>query len=407
MPTNRPVKAIVIGAGIGGLACAVTLRRVGIDVEVYERATELRAAGSGLSVMSNAISALATLGIDLSLEERGRVVESFTVVDHSGRLIRDLPFKEVCEKVGAPSVCLSRSDLQKALLEAAGDCPVHLGATATGFETDDSGVVVRFADGSSARGDLLIGADGFNSAVRGGLVGPETSQDSGYVCWLGIVPFSHPVLAPGAVRHYWGSGQRFGLIDIGHGRYYWWGTRNMPEARSRAWDGTKEDVVGAFEGWADEVRSVIGATPPEDILATPSHDRPFLERWGAGPVTLLGDAAHPMLTTLGQGSAMAIEDAVVLAHTLAGPEAREDLPLALRTYEDRRRDRTRAMVAASRAMSDLEQADTPEHRRIRDDHFRLTPHEELARRNEEALTFPAVAVSAPLVRPNPAGHVLP
>lgn len=395
---NRPVQAIVIGAGIGGLACAIALRRVGIDVTVYERATELRAAGSGLSVMSNALTALSTLGIDLGLEKRGQAVESFTVMDHRGRDIRDLPFKEVCETVGAPSVCLSRSDLQEALLDAAADCPLHLGAVATGFETDDTGVTVRFEDGSSAHGDILVGADGFHSAVRGRLVGPETSQDSGYVCWLGIVPFDHPVLAPGSVRHYWGSGQRFGLIDIGHGRYYWWGTKNMPADRSHAWDGTKDEITRAYAGWADEVTAVIEATPPGDILAVPSRDRTFLERWGDGPVTLLGDAAHPMLTTLGQGSGMAIEDAVVLAHTLAEPGACDDLPLALRTYEDRRRDRTRAMVAASRSMSDLEQADTPEHRQVRDDFFRLTPRQELVRQQEEALTFPGIPDPEPRVR---------
>ncbi|WP_307822020.1 FAD-dependent monooxygenase [Streptomyces coffeae] len=394
------MKAIVIGAGIGGLTCAIALRRVGIEVAVYERATELRAAGSGLSVMSNAVTALATLGIDLGLDKRGQVVESFTILDHRGRNIRDLPFKEVCEQVGAPSVCLSRSDLQEALLDAAGDCSLHLGAAATGFETDDTGVIVRFEDGSSAHGDILIGADGFHSAVRGRLVGPEASEDSGYVCWLGIVPFRHPGLAPGSVRHYWGSGQRFGLIDIGHGRFYWWGTKNMPAARSHAWDGTKDEIAQVYADWADEVRAVIDATPPEDILAVPSRDRTFLERWGDGPVTLLGDAAHPMLTTLGQGSAMAIEDAVVLAHTLAEPGARDDLPLALRTYEDRRRDRTRAMVAASRSMSDLEQADTPAQRQVRDDYFRLTPRQELARRNAEALTFPGIPDPEPRVRRN-------
>ncbi|MFI1629055.1 FAD-dependent monooxygenase [Streptomyces noursei] len=398
MPSQQPLKALVIGAGIGGLTCATALRRVGIDVAVYERATELRAAGSGLSVMSNALTALGTLGIDLGLDKRGQVAESFLVLDERGRTIRDLPFKEVCDQVGAPSVCLSRSDLQEALLDATADCPLHLGAVATGFQTDDTGVTVHFADGRTAHGDLLIGADGFHSAIRAQLVGPETSQDSGYVCWLGVVPFDHPRLTPGCVRHYWGSGQRFGLIDIGHGRVYWWGTKNMPAERSHAWDGTKDDITQAYAGWADEVRAVIGATPAADILAVPSRDRAFLERWGEGPVTLLGDAAHPMLTTLGQGSAMAIEDAVVLAHTLAEPGARDDLPLALRTYEERRRDRTRTMVAASRSMSDLEQADTPATRQARDDYFRLTPHQELARQNAQALTFPGIPAPQPHVR---------
>jgi 2-polyprenyl-6-methoxyphenol hydroxylase-like FAD-dependent oxidoreductase len=394
MTTGRRARALVIGAGIGGLTCAVTLRRVGIDVEVYERATELHATGSGLSVMSNAVTALATLGIDLDLDKRGQAVESFEIMDWRGRRIRDLPFKEACARAGAPSFCLSRADLQEALLTEAGDCPVHLGAAAVGFETADGGVTVHFTDGRSASGDILIGADGLNSAVRRHLVGPEASRDSGYLVQLGMVPFQHPRLTTGDVRHYWDSGQRFGLIDIGHGRRYWWATTSTP-ADTPAPDHLKDTLTHAYAGWADEVRAVIRATPQEDILTVPSRDRAFLEQWGDGPVTLLGDAAHPMLTALAQGAAMAIEDAVVLAHTLAGPAAGDGLVLALRAYEDRRRDRARAMVAESRALSDLEQAARPGQRLYRDSYFRLAPRHILAQRIAQALTFPDVRAAEP------------
>ncbi|MYV97283.1 FAD-dependent monooxygenase [Streptomyces sp. SID3343] len=387
MSSGRPAKALVIGAGIGGLTCAVALRRVGIDVEVYERATELREAGSGLSVMSNAVTALAGLDIDLGLDKRGQAVESFTVMDRRGRRIRDLPFKDACDQAGAPSFCLSRADLQEALLAEVGDCPIRLGATAVGFEAAGAGVTVRFTDGGSASGDILIGADGFNSAVRRHLVGPEAARDSGYLIRLGIVPFRHPLLTVGAVRHYWGSGQRFGLIDIGHGRCYWWAAMSTP-VDSLAPNRVKDSLRRAYEGWADEVRAVIEATPQEDVLTVPSRDRAFLEQWGDGPVTLLGDAAHPMLTTLAQGAAIAIEDAVVLARTLAEHAMGDDVVPALRAYEGRRRDRTRAMVAESRRMSDLEQAARPRRRLVRDGYFRLAPRHVLARRIAKALTFP-------------------
>ncbi|MFJ1709558.1 FAD-dependent monooxygenase [Kitasatospora sp. NPDC088346] len=388
------MKALVIGAGIGGLTCAVALRRVGIDVEVYERATELRAAGSGMSVMSNAVTALATLGIDLGLDKRGQTVESFTIMDRRGRRIRDLPFKEACDTVGAPSVCLSRTDLQEALLAEAGDCPVNLGATAVGFEAGGGGVTVRLADGRSASGNILVGADGFDSAVRRHLVGPEAPRDSGYFYRLGVVPFRHPRVSTGSVRHYWGSGQRFGLIDIGHGRCYWWAAvRTFGESPAR--DRVKEILGRSFADWADEVRTVIDATPSEDILTVPSRDRDFLERWGDGPVTLLGDAAHPMLATLGQGAAMAIEDAVVLARALADPATGDDPMSALRAYEGQRRDRTREMVAASRAASDLAQADRPRRRLARDGYFRLVPRRVLVQQTVQALTFPGGPAAGP------------
>ncbi|MBQ0971857.1 FAD-dependent monooxygenase [Streptomyces sp. RK31] len=387
MTSGRSAKVLVVGAGIGGLTCAVALRRVGLDVEVYERATELRATGSALSVMSNAVTALATLGIDLGLEKRGQAVESFTVMDRRGRRIRDLPFKEACDQAGAPTFCLSRADLQEALLAEATDCPVRLGATAVGFEAPGTGVTVHFADGRAVSGDILIGADGFNSAVRRHLVGPETARDSGYFFRLGVVPFQHPRVARGSVRHYWGRGQRFGLVDIGRGRCYWWAALRTPvdaPTPGRA----KDTLRQAYAGWADEVRAVIEATPQEGILTVPSQDRAFLERWGDGPVSLLGDAAHPMLTTLAQGAAMAMEDAVVLAHTLAEPAWGDDLVPALRAYEGRRRDRTRAMVAESRAMSDLEQGARIRQRLARDRYFRLAPRRLLARRTAQALTFP-------------------
>ncbi|MFC9286325.1 FAD-dependent monooxygenase [Streptomyces sp. NPDC057052] len=394
MPSGRPAKVLVIGAGIGGLTCAVALRRVGVDVEVYERATELREAGSGLSVMSNAVTALAGLGIDLGLDKRGRSVESFRIMDRRGRLIRDLPFGEACERAGARSFCLSRADLQESLLTEAGDCPVHLGATATGFDTAGPGVTVRFGDGRSASGDVLVGADGFHSAVRRHLVGPEQPRDCDHLFRLGIVPFRHPRLTEGAVRHYWGRGQRFGLIDIGHGRCYWWAAMSTTPG-TPAPDRVKDAVRRAYEGWADEVRAVIEATPEADILTVPSRDRAFLERWGDGPLTLLGDAAHPMLTTLAQGAGTAMEDAVVLARTLADPTTGDDPVRALRAYEELRRDRARAMVAGSRSMNRLTQGARPHRRLLRDAYFRLVPRHVLVRQTAQALTYPGGRLAGP------------
>ncbi|WP_251020738.1 FAD-dependent monooxygenase [Streptomyces sp. ISL-98] len=384
-------KAIVIGAGIGGLTAAVALRKAGLDVEVYERATELRAAGSGLSVMSNAVKALQSLYLGIDLEKRGSVLESYHVRTTTGRLIREFPFPEITAKLGVPSVLITRSDLQQALLDAASGIPITLGAQAKSYESEDTsdGVRVRFADGREAQGDVLIGADGFNSVVRRQLVGPEESMDSGYICWLAVLPFSHPQFAPGSVTHYWGSGQRFGMVDMGDDRLYWWGTKNMPTEESHNWKGGKADVQRAYAGWADVVQEAIRATPEKDILAVPSRDRVFLEHWGSGPVTLLGDAAHPMLTSLGQGSCMAIEDAVVLGRHLAGAG---NVVAGLRRYEDERRERTRALVAGSRAISSVEQSEDPIRRPLRDAYFRFLPRHRLVRMLEDALTFPHATV---------------
>ncbi|WP_432246979.1 FAD-dependent monooxygenase [Streptomyces sanyensis] len=382
--------AIVVGAGIGGLTAAIALRRVGFDVEVFERAPEMRAAGFGLSVMSNATAALATLDIDLGLEKRGRVMETYRVKDRKGRLIREFPFPEITRRIGVPCVCISRSDLFAALLDQTADIPIRLGAAADRFAVEGDRARVQFTDGREAEADLLVGADGFNSAVRRQLTGPdEPVHDSGYIAWLGITEYSHPRFTPGSVVHLWGDGMRFGLVDIGRGRLYWWGTQNMPFAQSSTWDGGKAGVLDAYSGWPDEVREAIRVTPPEDLLTLNTRDRAFLRPWGTGPVTLLGDAAHPMLTSLGQGSAMAMEDAAVLAQHLRHAP---DVPRGLRGYESARYERTRTMVEATRAISEFEQSQGPVRRRVRDGYFRWMSHRQLVGKLEPALTFPGAGL---------------
>ncbi|GHH88802.1 FAD-dependent monooxygenase [Streptomyces sulfonofaciens] len=403
MTSRARVRALVIGAGIGGLAAAATLRRVGIDAEVYERARELRPAGGALSLMSNAVLALRTLGIDLKLAENdAAVLEQLHFLTRRGKRIRTLEFKEICDRLGAPSVGLHRAELQRLLLAAAGDVPITLDAQAVGYdiaapdggpgEQDSGGAGVRvlFADGSEAHGDILIGADGFGSAVRRTLLGPETPYEPGYIAWVATPHVTHPAITEQYGAHYWGRGRRFGIANIGKGQVYWWGTKNMPPERARDWHGTRAEIEETYAGWAPEVEAVIRATPQEEITAFPARDRPCAERWGEGPVTLLGDAAHPMMTSLGQGAAIAIEDAVVLARHLDGAA---DLPAALRAYEHARRPRAQRIVSAARSLSDLEQTERLGRLIGRRLFFTFAPRSVLDRQNTEFLDYHA-AVAA-------------
>ncbi|MFC9664054.1 FAD-dependent oxidoreductase [Nocardia sp. NPDC127606] len=384
MPQNRT--AIVAGAGVAGLTTAIALRRSGFDVTVYERAEGMRSGGFGLSVMSNAVAALDSLGIDLDLEQRGRALERYYVKDSRGKLIREFPFPEIIARLGVPSVCIGRGDLLATLRDQEPDLPVVFGAAAERFEVSGDRVRLYLAEGREVEADVLIGADGFHSAIRRQLNGPEEGwRESGYIVWLGITDYAHPRFEPGSVVHFWGDGKRFGLVDIGHGRLYWWATENMPLARAQEWSGGRADLLDRYRGWAEEVVEAIRITPEDSLTSVITRDRPFIDRWGSGPVTLVGDAAHPMLTSLGQGAAMAIEDAAILAEQIGGAD---DISSALRAYEDGRRDRTRAVVEATRAISDFEQSQGPVRRRFRDAYFRLMPHRALVARLEPALTFP-------------------
>ena len=347
--------AIVVGAGIGGLTAALALRRAGIEVTLCERAPELRAAGFGLSVQSNAMNALRTLGVGLDEEllRVGSRATAFTFRAADGSLLRRIELAPVDDSLGAPSVVLARKDLHDVLLRAAGsDLRVEVGAEALRFQCCDDGVLLQLADGRVLQADVLIGADGINSAVRAQLHGARDPRPGRMVCWLALAPFHPAFLAAGESVHFWGRGMRFGVHDIGHGNIYWWGTMSTHPDLAANWPYGKDDLRRRFRGWSPEITEIITATAESDILALPALDRPPLPWWGRGPVTLLGDAAHPMLPSLGQGANSGIEDAVVLAHALA---VHNDPAAALRAYERLRLGRTAALVDGSRSLCRIEQ----------------------------------------------------
>jgi len=384
------LKVVIVGAGIGGLAAAAALRTRGIDVELYEARHQRQTTGTALGLASNATKVLRALGIDLATGDCGRALECFEVRTARGKLIRSLPVRGMIAELGDPVVSIHRDDLISTLRKAAGDLSIRYGAEVVDLQIGNAGVKVSCADGHMTDADLLIGADGIRSIVRARLAGESPPTGYGYVCWLATTPFSHPRMVRGYCGHYWGAGQRFGLIDIAGGQAYWWGTKNMPAATAREWRGGKAEILAAFDGWADEVTAAIERTPESEIVSVPAQDRPFLDRWGSGPVSLIGDAAHPMLTSLGQGASSAIEDGYVLAQTLASVS---EPVAALRRYEDIRRDRTRMLVRTSRRLSLLEQAENPVMRVVRHAAVRCTPAGIIKRRVTRPMEFdlPAVA----------------
>lgn len=332
-------RAVVVGGGIGGLAAGVALRRVGWNVAVFERAPELREAGAGITLWTNAVKVLRRIGAGPAVEAVAHPIARSEVRDWRGRLVNAIDFGAMSGRLGAPTVGVHRADLQAALADVLGRDHLRLGKECVGYERDAAGVTARFADGSTERGDVLIGADGLKSAVRRQLLGDEPPRYAGYTAWRGVGVIDRPELPLGLTILAMGRGSQVGALPIGRGRTYWFATANVP-AGGDGPGGHKAELLKRFGDWWPAVPAVIEATRAEAILRNDIVDRPPVRRWTDGRVALLGDAAHPTTPNMGQGACQAIESAAVLARHL---EHATDIPAALTAYAESRFTRT-AMI---------------------------------------------------------------
>jgi 2-polyprenyl-6-methoxyphenol hydroxylase-like FAD-dependent oxidoreductase len=349
-------KAIVVGGGIGGLTAAISLRRVGVEVVVLEKAGELREVGAGISLWTNAVKVMKKLGLHGAVRAAGAAEIGGEIRSWRGEKISELSADELRLRFGEPNLAVHRADLQGTLMGALPEGTVWLGAEHVRFIQDDEGVVACLADGHEERGDLLIGADGINSCVRAQLLGRSEPRYAGYTAWRGIATPSG-TSPEGVAILLWGRGSEFGLVSIGRGRFYWFLTKNASEGETRDAAVRKREVLDLLRGWYEPARAVVEATEESKILRNDIYDRAPLKRWGKGRVTLLGDAAHPMRPNLGQGACQAMEDAVVLAQCLEGGSSA--VVPALRLYESRRVGRARSTVKQSRLAGRIAQLQNP------------------------------------------------
>jgi 2-polyprenyl-6-methoxyphenol hydroxylase-like FAD-dependent oxidoreductase len=359
------MKAVVVGAGIGGVSCALALRDAGFDVEVFERAGALREIGAGLTLWSNALRSLDRLGLRDAVRAASSEIDALESRSWKGRLLQRVPIRRLSERFGQPSVGIHRQDLLQVLSAALGKDRVRVGMQCVGVVSTPTEAIVRFADGTEAHGDVLVGADGLFSAVRGSIYGDEPTY-AGHVCWRGVTARG-PHWTIGRDVSWFGPGRHFGTVVIPDGRIFWYATQNQPLDRPPPEDVLAE-VRDAFAGWADPIPDLLRATAATEIVRNRLYDRPVA--WGAMRVTLIGDAAHPMRPTLGQGACQAIEDAVALGNAL---RIGGDPERALRRFEGSRAPRVRRVVRHSRALSAFEQLGAPMTSTLRNAAIRMSP----------------------------------
>jgi 2-polyprenyl-6-methoxyphenol hydroxylase-like FAD-dependent oxidoreductase len=363
------MKAIIVGGGIGGLSAAIALRQNGCEVEVYERAPAIREVGAGISLWANAVKILDRLGVGAEIRARKEESGSGALRNKAGTVLSRMRFDELERICKAPMIFIHRAELIDVLKRAIPDEAVHLGAELQSFEAGANGVAVSFADGRSARGDILMAADGLRSRVRLKLFPNTPPRYAGYSSFRAICTYPHEK-AGDAWGETWGRGVRFGLIPMSHNRIYWFLARNAAEGVALTPAQRKDIAVQAATGWHAPVPDVIGATAPDAIIQADIHDIDAPRTFHSGRVVLLGDAAHAMQPNLGQGACQAIEDAFVLAKCL---KEKQEIAAAFAAYDKLRVEHTRAVIREAHKFGRVCQLSNPLACWLRDIAVRCTP----------------------------------
>jgi salicylate hydroxylase len=361
---RRPPRVAIIGAGIGGLAAALALRRRGIDVMLYERAGKLAEVGAGLQIGPNSIKVLCALGLEDALRKNAFEPTNMVSLKWDDASLRwREPMKGFyAENFGAPYMTAHRADIHAMLQAGLGDAPLELGADCIGAETVNGTAVARFSDGHEAEADLIVGADGIRSAIRAQHFGDGAPRFTGMIAWRCMVPMQCVPKRVGPC----------GGVRLEHDEYVGWigpnghvicypigaggdvlnifGGHYTADWVEESWSvpSTRGELIAAKAGWNEALIGMFRHV--EHVFKWGIHDRDPLPQWSKGRVTLLGDAAHPTMPTLAQGANMAVEDGYVLARALVRHAS--DLDAALKAYTAERQPRTARVTLQSRAQFD-------------------------------------------------------
>jgi FAD-dependent urate hydroxylase len=343
----RPLRILVLGAGVGGISIARGLLRDGHDVTVFERRPDVQPGGGAVTIWSNGSTVLEQLGVNM--DGAGQALSTVRVVTATGRRVSNVDLTAIVDRLGAPVRMVPRRVLLERLLEGFPADRIWCNTRAVGVVDTQGGVRLEFEDGSWAEGDLLIGADGLHSMVRG-IIGARAARPTGWCSWQGLVTLPH-IPDKHVAQMIIGEHGNIGLWPAGGSQLQWW--FDLPWSPGFVRPPCPIDMIRSnFEGWSDLSDEVLAILTDEDLARSPfPHFRHPIPGSGQGAVTLLGDAAHTMPPTLAQGTNQALLDTMVLCKALSdfvkgrnGLRGNDrDLSSALRWYENTRRRKVKAV----------------------------------------------------------------
>lgn len=358
---QAPLRVLIAGGGLGGLALASQLIQLGMDVHVFEQVSRYKPFGGPIQLQSNALWALREISPPLFEAARDCGVQTGDRLSgikdgkryEEGWLVKFDAATPALAKGLPLTLAINRVALQEIFLKYGVPRErIHINHRVVSYENLlQHGVSVSFENGETFYGDILVGADGIWSRVRHQMlnlapneVGPRYATKhasySGYTCFTGTCRHTPDDIDSVAYKVFLGQKQYLGSTDAGNGWQHWWAFLPDPPgtATQSASDGNAmlSRLKHEFRGWSPEIHDLFQATNPEVVKQREIYDRPPMFGWTQDCVTLLGDACHPTMPNLGQGGAMAMEDAYVLGQELQGIQHTNEIPTRLKKYEGRR-----------------------------------------------------------------------
>ncbi|MEL6385406.1 MAG: FAD-dependent urate hydroxylase HpxO [Cyanobacteria bacterium J06626_18] len=354
------LKVIVVGAGMGGLTTALAMRQAGYEVEIYDRVSALRPAGAGISLWSNGVKVLNRLGLGHEIAAIGGPMEQMAYYEgKTGDLLTRFSLMPIVERVGQAPYPVSRTDLQKMLLEAVGADQVQLNKRCVAVEQTPESATAIFEDGHCATGDIVVGADGTHSIIRTYVLGhPTERRYVGYVNWNGLVPVSDELAPPNSWDIYVADGQRASVMPVGGDRFYFFLDVPLPKGTNNTPETYRQELSEHFAGWAKPVQTLIQQLNPSKTNRVEIHDIEPLQTLAKGRIALIGDAAHSTAPDLGQGGCQAMEDAWALANYLSTTNL--SVADALKRYQENRVERVAQVILKARKRSDMTHGKVPD-----------------------------------------------
>lgn len=334
----------IIGAGIGGLTTALTLKQKGINVTIFESSAAIKPIGAGIIIANNAMQVFKKLGIQKKIEAAGNRISVMKITDAQLKNISVVDLAEYEKKYDVCNIAIHRGELQSILASEIGYQNIQLSKRLSKIEKAEL-FKLTFEDGSTVSSKVVIGADGIRSVVRSQLFEENTLRDAKQICWRGICDIQLPEHYHIELNEAWGKGKRFGFVKISDQKVYWYALANSKNINREA-----VDLSETFREFHADILNIISSTSKDRIIMGDVLDLKPIDRWQSENVCLIGDAAHATTPNLGQGACQAIEDAYILGKLLDDGLAIEN---TFKAYERLRRDKAHKIVNTSWAVGKM------------------------------------------------------